>query len=32
MYAAKRAGRNAVRMGLHAVPSGAVRPTPHRRS
>ncbi len=28
MYAAKRAGRNAVRMGLHAVPSGAVRPTP----
>jgi diguanylate cyclase (GGDEF)-like protein len=32
MYAAKRAGRNAVRMGLHAVPSGTVRPTPHRRS
>jgi diguanylate cyclase (GGDEF)-like protein len=28
MYAAKRAGRNAVRMGLHAVPSGAVRPAP----
>jgi diguanylate cyclase (GGDEF)-like protein len=32
MYAAKRAGRNTVRMGLHAVPSGAVRPNPHRRS
>jgi diguanylate cyclase (GGDEF)-like protein len=32
MYAAKRAGRNTVRMGLHAVPSGAVRPTPRRRS
>jgi diguanylate cyclase (GGDEF)-like protein len=32
MYAAKRAGRNAVRMGLHAVPSGAVRPTPRRRT
>jgi diguanylate cyclase (GGDEF)-like protein len=32
MYAAKRAGRNTVRMGLHAVPSGAVRPTPHRHS
>ena len=32
MYAAKRAGRNAVRMGLHAVPTGAVRPTPYRRS
>jgi diguanylate cyclase (GGDEF)-like protein len=28
MYAAKRAGRNTVRMGLHAVPSGAVRPAP----
>ncbi|MHA6626731.1 diguanylate cyclase [Pseudonocardia sichuanensis] len=32
MYAAKRAGRNTVRMGLHAVPSGVTRPTPHRRS
>jgi len=32
MYAAKRAGRNAVRMGLHAVPSGGVPPTPHRPS
>jgi diguanylate cyclase (GGDEF)-like protein len=32
MYAAKRAGRNRVRMGLHSVPSGAVRPAPHRRS
>jgi diguanylate cyclase (GGDEF)-like protein len=32
MYAAKRAGRNTVRMGLHAVPSGAIRPTPHRNS
>jgi diguanylate cyclase (GGDEF)-like protein len=31
MYAAKRAGRNTVRMGLHAVPSGAVPPTPRRR-
>jgi diguanylate cyclase (GGDEF)-like protein len=30
MYAAKRAGRNTVRMGLHAVPSGAVRPAPRR--
>jgi diguanylate cyclase (GGDEF)-like protein len=28
MYAAKRAGRNTVRMGMHAVPSGAVRPVP----
>jgi diguanylate cyclase (GGDEF)-like protein len=32
MYAAKHAGRNTVRMGLHAVPSGATRPTPYRRS
>jgi diguanylate cyclase (GGDEF)-like protein len=34
MYAAKRAGRNTVRMGLHAVPDRAVAPlpTPHRRS
>ncbi|TQM06249.1 diguanylate cyclase (GGDEF)-like protein [Pseudonocardia kunmingensis] len=32
MYAAKRAGRNTVRMGLHTVPSGVTRPTPHRRS
>jgi diguanylate cyclase (GGDEF)-like protein len=32
MYAAKRAGRNTVRMGLHAVPSGAIRPAPHRNS
>jgi diguanylate cyclase (GGDEF)-like protein len=31
MYAAKRAGRNTVRMGLHAVPSGAVRPVPRHR-
>ena len=31
MYAAKRAGRNAVRMGAHAAPAGA-RPTPDRRS
>ena len=31
MYAAKRAGRNTVRMGLHSVPS-AVRPPPHRHS
>src|SRR5690606_5863345 len=31
MYAAKRAGRNPVRMGLHAVPSGAVRPVPRHR-
>jgi diguanylate cyclase (GGDEF)-like protein len=30
MYNAKRAGRNTVRMGLHAVPGG--RPTPHPRS
>ncbi|OLT21699.1 hypothetical protein BJF78_34135 [Pseudonocardia sp. CNS-139] len=34
MYAAKRAGRNTVRMGLHAVPDGAMlpRPTPYRRT
>jgi diguanylate cyclase (GGDEF)-like protein len=32
MYAAKRAGRNTVRMGLHAVSSGPARPTPYRRS
>jgi diguanylate cyclase (GGDEF)-like protein len=34
MYAAKRAGRNTVRMGLHAVPprAAARRPTPYRRS
>jgi diguanylate cyclase (GGDEF)-like protein len=31
MYAAKRAGRNTVRMGLHAVPSGVVRPTPRHQ-
>jgi diguanylate cyclase (GGDEF)-like protein len=34
MYAAKRAGRNTVRMGMHAVPNGPVvpRPTPYRRT
>jgi diguanylate cyclase (GGDEF)-like protein len=32
MYAAKRAGRNTVRMGLHAVPSGGVPPTPRRHA
>jgi len=32
MYTAKRAGRNTVRMGLHSVPSSAIRPTPYRRS
>jgi diguanylate cyclase (GGDEF)-like protein len=32
-YTAKRAGRNTVRMGPHAVPVGAaVRPTPYCRS
>ena len=32
MYAAKRAGRNTVRMGLHAVPSGVVRPAPRNHT
>jgi diguanylate cyclase (GGDEF)-like protein len=34
MYAAKRAGRNTIRMGMHAVPNGAIlpRPTPYRRA
>ncbi len=33
MYAAKRAGRNTVRMGLHPVPAGGRRPhRPYRRA